>query len=286
MIGLYSADTTRLVTTYNGLSFNNPADAADDTFEINSVAPHFVTDTIEDPAVTEDGSEIYGVRKQKLILTIDGTIRAQSIAALYDKKKLLAKTIDPAKLSHENPTTQGFLPLAFSTPTADTANYATGLVSSLYYARVKTYTPPVISEYTGLASFFRIEFEIKDPRRYFATQQTQNGAGTINNSLADYRSWPVITITMSGAGSATYTIQNANTYSTDALVLDLSTMINGSVVSIDMGAHTAKKNGVLTPSIVVSGTWWDVEPLSSNVITITNGTNATTVTTWYRAFCV
>jgi hypothetical protein len=285
MIGLFSADTTRLSIVYNGLTLNNAADPTDDTYEVNSVAVIPQLDTIEDPNMDDDGLEAYKVRKVRLIVTIDGTIRAPTIARLFDKMKAFNAAFDPGRLTHDNPATAGFLPMTFSTPTLDTANYATGLVPSRYFVRPRKMLVPVVSEYTGLAAFFRLELEAADPRRYLQTISTLNGAGAADNTLADYRSFPVITITAAGAGSATYTISRAAAgYTTKQLVLNLSGLVNTDVVIVDMAAHTITKNGTATPSLYVSGSWWEIEPLS-NTITITNGTNMTTSTAWNRAFC-
>lgn len=286
MIGIFSSDATRLAVTYNGLTLNNPADAADSTYEINAVATRPLYDTIEDPSPSGDGAEIYDPRKIKLLIAIDGTIRAQSYADLYDRIKSLMATFDPAKVAHENPSTQGFLALDFSVPTADTTTYPSGLVPSRYYARAANLYVPADSEYTALAAFFRLDLECSDPRRYLQTTSSLTGAGTIDNSKADYRSFPTITITAAGAGSATYAIGNANTYGTNTLTLNLSGLVNTDVVVVDMAAQTIKKNGVSTPSLYVSGSWWSIEPVASNAITITNPANMTTVTTWRRAFCV
>jgi hypothetical protein len=291
LIGLhYPTDDVRLAVTYNGLTLNNPADPEDSTYELNgsSIAPQY--DTIEDPNTDDDGTEAYKVKKVKLVIQVDGTIRAQSYGDLFDKIKALTQAFDPAKVSHENASTWGFLAFDFSTPTLDKTNYATGLVPSRYYARCRGLHIPAITEYTGLSSFFRLELECIDPRRYLQTTSSLAGTGTADNSLADYRSLPTITITMAGAGSATYTITRTGTgiaATTKALVLNLSGMVNNDVVVVDMAAHQITKNGVVTPSLAVSPTansWFEIEP-TSQTITITNGTNATTSTVWRRAFC-
>lgn len=285
MIGVFSDDTTRLAIAYNGLTLNSPTDPSDDTYEVNAavVAPQL--DTIEDPNADDDGLEAYKVRKVRAIITIDGTMRAPTIARLFDKSKAFVAAFDPAKASHENPATAGFLPLTFSTPTLDTTNYATGLVPSRYFARARRLFVPAVSEYTGYSAFFRCELEAADPRRYLQTIDSKSGAGDAGNTLADYRSFPVLTLTASGAGSATYTISRAvSGFTTKQLVLNLSTLVNADVVLVDMAAHSITKNGVYAPSLYVSGNWFEIEP-GTNTLTITNGTNITTVTAWNRAFC-
>jgi hypothetical protein len=285
MISIFKADGTRLGIAYNGLTLNNPADADNDRFEVNTVttADAYSAAIEEEPA--DDGVESYLVRKTMRSVRIEGILRAPTLARLYDRQKALFAAFDPSKVSHENQSVNGFLALDFSTPTTDTTNYATGLVPSRYYARCAKSLPPPDSQFTGFSVPFVIDLLIADPRRYWQTASTQSGAGTIDNSLADYRSWPTLTITMSGAGNAAYTYQNASTIGgTKSIVLNLSTMVNADIVVVDMKTKKITKNGVETPSLYVSGSFFEVEP-GSNVITITNGTNAASVLGWRRAFC-
>ena len=287
MIGLFADDTTRLAVTYNGLTLNNPADSSDETYELNAVVSHPQHDAIEDPSLDDDGSEAYKVRKVKLLVVIDGTVRSRTIAGFYDKVKALAKTFDPARVSHDNPTVNGFLALAFSVPTLDTTNYSNGLVPSKYLARARAITLPPDSTTSGYAGFFRLEMECVDPRRYWQTTTTSSANPTsLTNSLADYRSFPTVTITMAGAGSATHTItRTVSGYTTKALVLNLSALVNTDVVVVDMGAHSITTNGASTPGLYVSGSWFELEP-AVNAIAITNGTNASDVFSWTRAFSI
>jgi hypothetical protein len=284
MIGIFDEDGNRLAITYNGLTLNNPADDPDNTYEINTVSPAGLYSTVEDAHQFKDGTEVYDASKDSLVLLIDGTIRAQSLAGLFDKIRALRAAFDAAKVSHENPSTNGFLPLDFSTPTADTTNFATGLVDSRYYARERRLTIPTVSEYTGFSAFFHLDLLIRDPRRYRQTASTSAGGDDITN-IGDYRSWPTITITATGAGSATYTYQNVSTIGgTKSIVLTLASLINNDVVVIDMDAQTITKNGNNAPSLFVSGSYFEIEP-GSNVITLTNTTNVTTSTSYRTAWC-
>jgi hypothetical protein len=291
MIGIFSADETRLVQTYNSLTLNNPSDAADNTYEVNVVAAHPQLDSIDDPNPDDDGTEIYRARKIRLVVSIAGTIRSTTIAGMYDKIKALMAAFDPAKASHENPTTQGFLAYDFSTPTLNTTTYPTGLVSCRYYARARTLYVPTISEYSGQSSFFTLELEMADPRRYEQTQATLAGDGTATNR-GDYRTWPTLTITCTGAGSATYTTTRTGTglaATTKALVLDLSTCLNGDVVTVDMANKRIQRTrtAVTTdvPSLYASGVYFELEPVAQT-ITVTNTSNTTSSHAWRHAYCV
>ena len=285
MIGLYDDDgTTRLSVSYNSLTLNNDADEQNDTYEINGASVAGVYTSIEDAHPEEDGSEAYGAQKTKLIVVLDGTIRAPSISKLFDKIKALRAAFDASKASYENPTSQGFLALDFSTPTTDTTNYPTGLVPSRYYVRERRLLVPPSNMYSGLSQFFRVELEAIDPRRYLQTTDHLDGAGAADNTLADFRSFPTISITMSGAGANNFRIQRAASgVTTQGLDLDLTLETTGTIV-VDMATRSISKVDQDKTGLYVSGDWWSIEP-ASNTITISNGTNATVVTTWRRAFC-
>lgn len=284
MIGLFKDDDTRLVVSYNGLNLNASGDADDDTYELNNIFTTEVLNSVTEADSDDDGTEAYGVRKASRIIRIEGMIRAPTIAKLYDKTKALLAAFDAAKVAHENPTTQGFLPLDFFVPTLDTANYATGLVPSRYYARARSSLVPLDSTFTGLSAPFTLELLCADPRRYLQAGSTQTGAAAIANTKADYRSFPTLTITMAGAGNAAYTVARAHTLATKTLVLNLSGTANNDVVVVDMAKKRITKNTVEAPSLYVSGVFFEMEP-GTNTMTYTNPTNATSVLVWRPAFC-
>ena len=291
MIGIFAEnDATRLAVTYNGLTLNDPADPKDDTYEINTIVYGAQFDQTFDSDPAGDGSEVGNVRRSMLVVRMDGTLRAPSMAKFFDKKVAIAKAFDPALAAYKNatasgvtPATWGVLPMDFSTPTLDTANYASGFVPSRYYARAKSGVYVPTGQFTGEAGFFSVEMLVPEARRYLQTTSTRNGGGTLDNSLADYPSWPTLTITMAGAGSATYTITRTGTYSTTALVLNLSGLANGNVVTVDFAKRRIYVGTTETPSLYVSGDYWEVEP-TSQTVSITNTTNATSVVTWRRAW--
>lgn len=283
---------TRNALTFNSLTLNDPADPVDDTFELNAVVtvPQYDTSVDSDPA--DDGSLVTPAKRILYVARLDGTIRAPTQARLYDKKKLLALTMDPALLSLNNPTTFGVLPMDFNVPTLDTANYATGLVPSRYYCRPRGVPVPIDSMYQGYACFFSIEMAIYDPRRYLQTTTTKTIVGTSSttsgNTLADYPSWPTVVVTMTGAGSATYSVdQSGDTPA--ALVINLSSALSGDTYTIDMqaGTITRVRAGVSTDqtALKVSGDWFQMT-VANATLTVANGTNASTAITWRRAFVV
>lgn len=285
MIGIYDGDGDRLSVTYNGLTTNSAADAKDDTFELNAVTTIQPSEGVQESRPDRDGVEVYQARKQMMVVRLDYTIRAQSLAALYDKKRALAHAFDPAEVWRENQSVNGFIALDFSVPTGDTVNYPTGLVPSRYYARPRQTPIPADSMVTGDGCFATVEMLIADPRRYLQTADTLAGAGTANNR-GDVPTYPTLTVTMAGAGSAAYTVSCDPALSgiaTSSLVLNLSGCVAADVITVDMAARTILKNGVDAPTLYVSGDYFPLEA-GSNTVAYANATNATSSLSWRRAW--
>jgi len=280
VIGLFSDAGARLAVTYNGLTLNNPADPKNDTYTLDAVQPATQISQVVEPHPSSDGSEVYMPYKASRNIRLLGTIRAPSIAKLFDKMAVLATAFDPAVVAYNNPT-DSFLALDFSTPTTDTVNFANGLMASRYYVRARVAPEPMVTSWTGWSAMFSLDLLVKDPRRYIQAALSVTGTGTAANTLATTVSWPLVTITASGAGSATYSV--ANTTLSKTLTLNLSGLVNTNVVVVDMAKAKITKNGVETPSLYVSGNYWPIQP-GNNTITVTNGTNMTTVTSWRVAF--
>ena len=283
MIPIYSDDAgTRASFTFNGQTFNAAA-TADDHIWLMAVQPRTVYQSVSDDKPTGDGIEVYEPYKRSKALRLHFDIADTSRAALYDKLELVAKTFDPVLVHRANSSVFGFIALDFSVPTVDTATYATGLIPSRYYARpVSTLD---VLPYSGgsLALRAAIDLVLRDPRRYAQSTANRTGSGALTNSKGDYPSWATVTTTMSGAGSATYAVQNANTYYTRNLVLNLSGLVNTDVVVIDMEIRQITVNGTVDMSVYVSGDYWEVGP-GSNTVTVTNGTNASTVIEYRPAY--
>jgi len=294
VIGLYdnAINPARKAISYNGLTLNNPADPPDDTYEINTVVYGSEYDQTFDSDPASDGTEVGNVRRTNLIVRMDGTLRAPTMAKFFDKRKALAAAFDPALAAYRNavasgitPANWGVLPMDFSTPTEDTATYASGFVPARYYARSRRGVYIPTSQYTGLGGFFTAEMVVPEARRYLQTTSSLavTGSNTLDNSLADYPSFPTITITATGAGSTAEAITRVGTYSTEALVLNLSTLANGNVVTIDMKNKRIWVGTTETPSLYVSGVYWAVEP-TSQTITLFDATNVSVAVVWRRAW--
>lgn len=281
----------RLAITYNGITFNSPSEAIDDCIEVSDVTETPMSDAIVELKQGRDGSEAYEVYRSGVVIRIRGFLKSPTMAGLMDKMGTVAGATDPATLSRKaQSSTLGFLNLGFSVPTADTANYATGLVSSFYTVRPMAPMRYGRTKLDGLAIPFSIDFFARDPRRYFITQQsvTETGTGTtLPNTLATYPSWPTTRITATGAGPAAYSIANTSAWGgTKTLTLDLSTLVNLDVVRVYHERRYITKNNVTAMNLYVSGQYYEVEPGVGNVTTRTANGNLTNVYDWYRAFAV
>ena len=277
-------DPTRLAIAFNGLTLNNPSDDPQNTYEVNTSAPLTNLDYVSELNQGRDGMEIYAFRKVNKIETLQGFIRAGSLEALADKIVALGKAFDPALIGHDHAADPFTNKLTFSVPTTDTTTFPSGLVSSFYYALPMRVPEPIINFATGLTAAFDITMIMRDPRRYYATQGSKSGGGSISNTIGNYPSPATLTITMAGAGSATYKAQNTTTvHGAQALTLDLSGLSASDVVVVNMDRKTITINGTSDMSPYVSGDYWHIDP-GTNTIAYTNGTNATSVVTYYPAF--
>lgn len=273
---------TRNAISYNGLTVNQRVGGSNkDIIEVNAVSTRTTIESIRERREYESGLEAYGAFKRGKILVLQGVVRGATHGALYDRIEEMAAAFDPDAVTRDNPDTFGFLPLDFSVPTADTANFPTGLMPCRYYARAEEAFEPPWSQYAGVAAPYSLPLMAADPRRYLQAASSLTGAGVADNSIATVWSWPVLTIVMTGAGSATFQI--GNTEAVGSLTLKLSERINGDSVAVDMERRSIKVNGVDTPSLYVAGDFWHMEP-GSNTITVTNTTNASPTLTWRSAF--
>jgi hypothetical protein len=278
VIGLYDDSDNRLPITYNGITFNSASESADEILEVGSVQTFTQYQAVVEQRNDErDGSEAFRPRKPiRVVRLADVVMRAPTIGEIYDRLNMISAALDPVLVRRSNPTVEGFIALNFTTP-REGADLA-----CKYLARPRAMPEPVLSKFLGdLQADFSVEFLLKDPRRYAQAQSSRSGSGTATNN-GNYPTWPTVTITMSGAGNAAYSIDKSGDTET-ALVLDLSGRSNGDVIVVDMENRAISLNGTLTPSLYVSGGFFDLGP-GANTITVSNGTNATTSTTWYDAY--
>lgn len=276
MIGIYGNDkTARLPMAYRGLTIN------DDTYPVGIVAINHQYDAVTEPLAQKNGMEAYDPRHLVTMVRIEGTIEGTSVADLHDKVEALNAAFDPVLAFEADTSTfdPGYMPFTFSVPTEDTANYPDGLKPLEYFGRSMQLPVPRFSKFEGDVARFTIVLQCVDPRRYLQTD-TDVAVGTstvINNSLGQYKSMPVITIVMSGAGASNFTISNG----TDTLTLDLTGLSAGTTVIIDTGSRSILVGGADRMDLWVSGKYPAVKA-SSHTWTTANRTGVSSVTVTYR----
>lgn len=292
MIGIVDDDgKTRLPVAFNGVALNtltlSSAGVRSYKYgnEVVVSAPRTAMDYVSEPNQWADGMELYGLRKSSRIIVIRGITHGRDVSELYDNVRDLAKATDPARIRFQNPT-DPFLALTFSTPTRDTSNFANGLAACKYVGIPLRMVEPALSiAGQGLSAQWQLDFLLKEPKRFLQTASTLSGAGTAANSIADDRSWPVLTFTLSGgAGASNFTIQNVGSYGgTRSIVLNLSSYNSGNW-TVNFRDRTIYQGTTLKTDVFASGDWFEIEP-NNNVITYANTTNTSSrVLTWYPAF--
>ena len=288
MLPIYKAGTAsqhpasaevRIARVYNGLTVN------DGTYPISFSAVSDSFDAVTNPHAQRDGMEAYPTRKIQAVIREDGIVKAATLAALHDAIEALNAAFDPINAQNADSSIEdkGFLPYTFSVPTADTGNYATGLIPMQVYAKALHLPVLRTTKFDGYSARFALLLQVVDPRRYLQTSETAvtGTSGTLVNLLGKYPSDIVYTVVTSGAGSAAHTIANSTTG--ESLVIDLSSAAGTYVVDFTRAKIT--KGGTDFSQGYVSGTYWQVRKGVSDSYLISNNTNVTSRSlVWRRAF--
>lgn len=303
-VGSNNPDTRNPYVFNSVLTLNNPSDTSSETYELATIA---VTDQFSlatEPLPGSDGMQSYIPNKIRKVLHFEGVIRSATLAGLNYKAMQLIRYFDPINAFWDDSAStmadnKGFLPLAFSVPTSDTATYATGLISVIAYVRaiarpIIATSVPLIESYNAK---FRLILEMIDPRFYEASSQTvalNNGTTTAHTSKTEYPTFPVITLAVSGAPSSSTIIRRNlpldENGSTIDCRLDLTkTQLGaaatvGDTVTIDMATGAVALNGTDRPDFLVSGyvKFWPVLPGSNQFFF--SGTNMTGSLAYTRAY--
>jgi hypothetical protein len=291
MIGLLDDDgKTRLAVAFNGANLNtvtsSSAGARSSKYGNSTevVGSRTAMDYLSEPNQWADGIELYGIRKTSRIVVLRGWSHGRNISEVYDNMQTLGAATDPSRIAFQNPTDY-FLPLTFSTPTENLTAAADGTLECKYVGiPIRMIEGQFSVAGDGLSVPWELNFLLREPKRFLQAVTTVSGAATSNNSIANDRSWPTVTFTLSGAGSATFTIGNTGTYQgAKSLVLNLSGYSSGSW-TVNFRDRKILQGSTSRPDVYVSGDWWEIEP-GNNVITYTNTTNtASRSLTYYPAF--
>ena len=218
-------------------------------------------------------------------ISLGGTILAPSGSELEDYIGSLFQAFGLEEAQLASPTTKGLAAFTYTVPT-DVATYSPYQVERLM-ARPAGF--PVVYEgrSRGFSRSFALELICEDPRRYrdTATSKTlSTGAGWSQacpnwNATIGRFTFPVFTITASGAGATNFTLSDG----TKTLVLNLSTLVNNDVVTIEPEFGIIKKNGAHLASLRTSAvdSFFGI-PRGGATIGATNTTNITSVVIGYR----
>jgi hypothetical protein len=250
---------------------------------------------LRDPLHLAQGGQLGRIHKGMTLITLRGRIQVPDLTqqrVLADRERAMKAAFDPYLCSRDSPTTQGAYAFDFTEDTADTATYATGLIPLRYYCRPTS--QPRLDEtlLDGASRPFSLALLAGDPRQYEQTEQTlvlTPGAPSGDVVNRGTTSAPIkLTIVMSGAGNAAFTI----TRSGIAFVLNLAGLVNGDTVVVVMETcgpygtgKTVTLNGANAFARKTSGptTWLDAAPgTTSFAITNTGGVTSCTVG-WYSA---
>lgn len=302
-VGTTNADTKNPFVFNGVLTLNNPADNPDDTYEIVNVAvaDQFALQT--EPLPQDDGQQSYIPRKVRKLIHIDGIIHAPTLAKLNYKAMQLNYYLDPVNAFWADTATmddnKGFLPLTFSVPTTDTANYADGLIEVIAYVRSTQRPVQVGSKLQGYSARFQIVFEMIDPRFYYATADAvtlNDGSNTVHASVTEYPTYPVLSVTLSSAADVIRINRispndengnDANVRLNLLATLDGSAAQSGDVVTFNMRNGRAFLNGSRRDDFIVPGfmDFWPVLPGSNTIFLDSQGTSFSAKTlTYNRAF--
>lgn len=250
---------------------------------------------LREPLHLAQGGTLGRVHKGLLGLRLRGRIRepdAAYLGELADRERAMRAAFDPYQCYLDSPTTDGAYALDYSSPTTDTATYASGRIALRRYMR-----PVSLSLSENLVSHaipFDLVLSAADPREYEQTEQTitltpasaSQAALNRGNTSAPWKA----TITMAGAGSATFGLDDTGDALT-AIVLDLSGMVNNDVVVVygeNSGPYgrglRVTKNGVDNFALKTStpATWFSLLA-GSRTIAITNHTNVTSCVFAWRS---
>jgi len=218
-------------------------------------------------------------------ISASGMIVGSTGEKLADKVSELFQIFDVEEAQLASPATRGLTAFTFTCPT-EIATYTPYQVER-FMVRPAGYPAVYERMSEGLSRPFAVELVAEDPRRYrnTATNRTLNSGNGFSqvcpnwNVAVGRQVFPVVTITMSAAGSATFSLTDG----TKTLVLNLSTMIAADVVTIDMNTGVIKKNGAYAASLRTSAvdTFFGI-PRGGVTISATNTTGVTSVSIDYN----
>jgi hypothetical protein len=264
------------------------------TFAMDEIIENPVYRDLRDPYHLTQGGQLGRVHKGMRVIQISGHVQepdASQHASLADAVRTYRAAFDPSICYRDSPSSDGAYPFTYVEDTTDTLNWPSGRMALQYFLR--PVQQPFLAERINDKGWrsWRVAMLAGDPRAFSQAEQslstlTSGNAVNIGNTAAPLK----ITVTMNGAGSASFSITRASV----TCVFDLSGFANNDVLivlcekSAPYGARGRyiTKNGVEAASLKTSApsTWLDV-PVGTTSFTISNTTNVRTcVLNWYHAW--
>lgn len=233
------------------------------------------------------GGSLGRVHKNMTLIRLAGRIEAPDStqpSSISDKERAMLAAFDPYLCYLDSPASDGAYAFDFSEPTTDTGNYATGRIGLRYYCRPTE--RPAMDERIGENGWrgFALSLLAPDPRCYEQTLGSLTltpGAPTGNVINKGNVPSPLqITLTMSGNGSASFTI---NGFVLNLAACGASTIVVNMETCGPFGrGRRVTKGGVDAFSLKTSSvSTWLTAPVGTTSFTITNTTNVTSCVVAY-----
>lgn len=310
MISIFDDEGKRLEMTWNGINFNSPTLGRMEVptgLRVDNVGfstpTNFHSEVINDLIKNGGGLELYNPLVGTRVLNLRGSIRAEKESALQSQIVTMQRKFHPLYLqsvlglNHAGtltwPPPAGLPnwvrahPITFTRcmpRSIDQASHADGLFELQYHPLPLQLPDPIRADVQqGYGADFEAQFLLADGGRSFdQTEKTLVGDGTVTWVWGQAPVWPVIELTVSGAGSATCTITTTQGHMATALVLDLSALSASDTVSVDTRTHTIYVNNIYNMSVFASGEYPVLRGNGATTVAWTNTTNITSSTNLLR----
>jgi len=271
------AEFSRTVYDFNSrIKFN---DVTTDTTKYVLLKRGSFTDTnvINTEALRPDEAGIvdFGTKLGKGEWAVPVTLWAQDINTMNGLIQTFKEALNPDLTEldatyGESTVWDGYMPLDWTETVDSTSRDFRMYIKPVETPRVET------DSLAGTTRSAQAIFKAKDPRKILQVATTITDSDTATNA-GTYTAVPTITITASGATSTSLQIANSTTGES---IYITTAMANTDVLVLDIANRSAKLNGTETRSMVGGSTEWFLINPGDNTIAISNGTNASVVTSW------
>lgn len=203
---------------YNSLTFAPPAASPGRPrggYEINDIDFSEVGVTAYlDKRALQDGLDASDVYLDGRNVQISGSVLGTTAAHTWDNLQALMAAFSPTEAYRADTDEKGFLPFKFRQPTIDTATWTAGYIPLQFYLRPSSpvryrVTRPGVAGTKGFAIPFRVSMVARDPRKYAQTEQLIGVSSSTDGYAThrgDYPTMPVISMTLTAAGSSAFTV--------------------------------------------------------------------------------